>query len=130
MAVLIGTLLAVLVVAVVVYPFLRAWFRLPTPPSRDPSADPGRDRPEAILEEIKTLQLEHELGTVNDGEYHERLAVYRLQAAAALRNREQSGEDLDRSLEEEIMTARALLGDLEEEAHDGLYPGAGEGPAQ
>ena len=130
MAVLIGVLLAVLVVGVVVYPFLRAGLRLPTPPSRGPSADSGRDRPEAILEEIKTLQLEHELGTVNDGEYHERLAVYRLQAAAALRDREQSGEDLDLSVEKEIMEARALLGDPKEEAHDGPYSGVGEGPAQ
>ena len=129
MSVLIGALLAVLVVVVVLYPFLRARFRLPTPPSRGSSTGAGMDRSEAVLEEIKTLQLEHELGAIDDGEYRERLTAYRLQVAVALRDRAQSGENLDLSLEEEIMEARAL-GDRKEEAHDGPHRGAEEGPVQ
>jgi hypothetical protein len=62
MPVLIGALLAILVIAVVLYPFLGRRLRpRPTADSRDRSGGGG---PESIYEEIKTLQLEYDLGAV------------------------------------------------------------------
>ena len=87
MPVLIGTLLAILVIAVVLYPFLGRRLRpRPTADSRDRSGGGG---PESIYEEIKTLQLEYDLGAVEEEEYRKRLHAYRLRAAAALRDREE-----------------------------------------
>lgn len=112
MSVLIGVMLAVLAVSVAIYPFLMERFRLPRPPSLGFSTGVGQQGLETILEEIKILKLEYQLGAINDAEYNNRLATYRLQAAAALRNSEQSKESHDLSLEEEIMEARRLLGGL------------------
>ncbi len=86
MAVLIGVLLAILIIAVVLYPFL---VRLRMKPAADSRDHLGDGRPEPIYEEIKTLQLEYELGAVEEEEYRKRLHVYRLRAAAALRDREE-----------------------------------------
>lgn len=112
MSVLIGVMLAILAVSVAIYPFLMERFRLPRPPSLGFLTGVGQEGLESILEEIKILQLEHQLGAINDAEYNKRLADYRLQAAAALRNSEQSKESRDISLEEEITAARGLLGGL------------------
>ena len=46
------------------------------------------------------------MGAVEDSEYRERLHAYRLQAAAALRDQDRLEQELDRSLEEEIASAR------------------------
>ena len=122
MAVLIGALLTILVIAVVVYPFIKARFAgWPSPTTDSPSrtdrgssSEPGglpepADR-EAIYEEIKTLRLEYELGSVEEKEYQERLRAYRLQAAATLRDQEMLEQGLDLSLEDEILAARQLRG--------------------
>ncbi len=119
MAFLIGGLLAVLVIGMVVYPFVKGRFHF-----QEPHLPRGAGRPEgwrdtgtreAIYEEIKTLQLEHELGTIDEAEYLETLSAYRLQAAAAMRDAESLERDLDHSLEEEIRSARSLMGRGDEE---------------
>jgi len=122
MILVIGGVLAALAIAVVVYPFLKARSgreadaanggagtsrRLGTVPLPD-----GVD-PESAFEAIRTLQLEYQLGKVPEEAYQEQLRVYRLQAAAALREQAQAGaRDLgntEESLEQEILIARAAL---------------------
>ena len=108
MAVLIGALLAILGVGVILYPFMKA--RLATRASRSPDIEPpasmkGHD---AIYDEIRTLQLEYELGSIGEDEYNERLHDYRLQAALSLRDQDQL--ELESSLEDEILAARGLIG--------------------
>lgn len=109
MAVLIGALLTILVVAVILYPFIKGRFRSRTTPTLHPSAEVGRSTRDEIYDDIRTLRLEYELGSVDEEEYKERLQTYRSQAALAMRDQEQSESELDRSLEEEIQRARALL---------------------
>ena len=117
MAVLIGVLLAILVIAVVVYPFVKARFQ-PRYPLTDASpapaglwpdrVDPG-GRETMIYEEIRTLQLEHELGSIDESEYEEQLRAYRLQAAATLREQERTQQEIDLLMEKEIMAAREAI---------------------
>lgn len=122
MNVLIGVLLALLVMAVVVFPFVRSRFQL-RPPMAVVSPDLGRLN--AVYEEIRTLQLEYELGSIDEVEYREQLRDYRLQAAAMLREQEMSQQETDFLVEEEIMAARGTLRDR------GISPegGKGDGPA-
>ncbi len=112
MAVLIGALLAILVIGVVLYPFIKTRFRPSPRPSATPLPPVGeglrvRVTREAIYEEIRTLQLEYELGSIEESEYRQQLRSYRLQAASALRDQERLEQELDRLLEEEILAARA-----------------------
>lgn len=113
MAIFIGTLLALLCIGVVLYPFWKpgAVFRqqIPSPGHDSDAPDEGPDL-ETIYEAIQTLQLEHQLGNVPQGLYREQLGAYRIQAALALRQQAESpGQDADRVLEQEIMLARASL---------------------
>ena len=121
MAVLIAALLAILVIAVVLYPFIKGRFRSQTSSSTQDStaqirsgSPPNPGNRETIYEDIRTLQLEYELGSIEEREYQEGLRAYRLQAAAALRDQEQLEREIDRSLEEEILAARGL----QENEHD------------
>ncbi|MCE2462365.1 MAG: hypothetical protein J4F46_00390 [Dehalococcoidia bacterium] len=119
MSVLIGVLLALLAIAVVIYPFVRARFQ-PRPPMTVVSPDPGRL--DTVYEEIRTLQLEYELGSIDEREYQEQLRDYRLQAAAILHEQGRSRHEIDLLMEEEIMAARGALrnqvGSLEEKRDD------------
>lgn len=106
MDVLIGALVAILSIAFLLYPFVKWRFAHHTPlrpgsPGRD-----GLDNREAIYDDIRMLQLEYELGTIEKQEYHERLRAYRLQAAAALRDQARLQFEVERSLEEEILKVR------------------------
>ena len=106
MAVLIGVLLAILVIAVVIYPFVKARFQPRSPLAVAPPdrVDPGGR--EAIYEEIRTLQLEYEMGSIDESEYEEQLRAYRLQAAATLRDQVRIQQEMDLLMEKEIMAAR------------------------
>ena len=110
MAVLIGALLAILAIGVILYPFLKARSRPRTSRPSDP--DPGSvwAGRQGIYEEIKTLQLEYELGRIEEPEYHQRLRAFRLQAAGTLRDQEHLELEVERSLEEEILASRSLRG--------------------
>ena len=112
MAVLIGALLAILVVVVLLYPFVKTRSRSHTPsksgdPDYNPTQSPLSSR-EMVYEDIRTLQLEHELGSIDDQEYQEHLRAYRMQAATTLRDQEHL--EIDRSLEEEILAVRDQIG--------------------
>ena len=84
MPILIGGLLGILVIVIVLYPFLRGRVR-PGPPI---ASDAGPGSRETIYEDIKVLQLDYELGSIDEGEYGQRLRAYRLEAAASMRDEE------------------------------------------
>lgn len=126
MALVIGTVLALLSVAVAVYPFARR--RLGWDKGGKAAADGavGAETGEGvdtaaladIYAAIRTLQLERELGSIPEELYREQLADYRIQAALALRRQEQAaagGTGMspaapgDEELEREIRAARAGL---------------------
>lgn len=128
MALVIGAVLALLSVAVAVYPFVRrrlGWDKaadtaVGTAGDGTPGAADGADTAslEDIYAAIRTLQLERELGSIPEGLYQEQLKDYRIQAALALRRQEQpaaAGTGMEQAaqeddvLEREIRAARAGL---------------------
>jgi len=139
MALIIGTILALLSLGVAVYPFARRRLGLD---KADRAADGGTDGAETesaagpdtasladIYAAIRTLQLERELGRIPEGMYQEQLNDYRIQAALALRRQEQesaaaapAGRDADAALEAEIQAARAGLRRAADAAGDAAGP--------
>ena len=79
---------ALLIVAVVAWPLVMR--RRAAPPTVDPAEDTSPDASAAALNDvydaIRTLQTEHGLGRVSDGDYREQLDEYRRQAALILRD--------------------------------------------
>ena len=119
MVIAISVLIALLAVGVVIYPFVKARFR-PSDSrnglSRNNETGVGADdyeSREVIYEDIRTLQLDHDLGIIEEAEYRERMRAYRLQAAATLRDRERLEMEIDRQLEEEVLAARSALQEKE-----------------
>ena len=113
---LVGALLAVLAIGVVLYPFWRRRFRHPSPEVQGPAGHPEGDDRTAIYDEIRTLQLEYQLGAIDEADYKERLQSSRLTAALALRDQDVLNQELDRGLEDEIRAARpAQEGDGDED---------------
>ena len=104
MFLLVAAALVVLSIGVLIYPFLRGRFQ----------SEDGEQVPvpvigevEDILDAIRTLQLEFQLGNVPEPQYREELQAYRMQAAARLRDRmESQGQDADLELEQEVLMAR------------------------
>lgn len=47
---------------------------------------------EDVYEAIRTLQMEHSLGRIDDGDFREQLGQYRRQAAEILRDLDRQGE--------------------------------------
>ncbi len=84
MILLVAAALVVLIVGVVVYPFLA---RRPSGPPENLSDGTGPATVEvgAVMDAIRTLQLEYQLGKLPDELYQEQLRAYRLQAASILR---------------------------------------------
>ena len=105
MAVVIALLLAALALGVVVYPFFR--YRSRDRAGSGVEAPPGR---EAIYEDMRMLDLEHDLGAVSEKEFQGRMRAYRLRAAADIRDQELRQGELDRALEEEVLAQRAFQG--------------------
>ena len=144
MALIIGTILALLSLGVAVYPFARR--RLGMDKAARAAAAGGTESAETETESgpdtaaladiyaaIRTLQLERELGRIPEGLYQEQLNDYRRQAALTLRRQEQeqqaaaaapAGRDADAALESEIQAARAGLRRAAGDA------GAAAGPAE
>ena len=107
MAELVGALLAVLAIGVVLYPFWRRRFPRPSSAVRGPAGDLDGDDRTVIYEEIRTLQLEYQLGAIDEPDYQTRLRSSRLRAAAALRDRDLLEQELDLVVEDEIRAARS-----------------------
>ena len=142
MALIIGTILALLSLGVAVYPFARRRLGLDKAAraaavetesaETESAAGPDTASLADIYAAIRTLQLERELGRIPEGLYQEQLNDYRLQAALALRRQEQeqqsaaaaAGRDADATLESEIQAARAGLRRAADDA------GAAAGPAE
>lgn len=110
MALLVGAALVILSVAIVLYPFIKLRSRSREEGRKADANFSGPDL-ESILESIRTLQLEHQLGKVPEDDYQRQLRSYRLEAATVLRQRgERQAGDPDWLLEQEILVARAALG--------------------
>ena len=139
MALIIGTILALLSLGVAVYPFARRRLGLDKAAratdgrtdSAETETESGPDTASLadIYAAIRTLQLERELGRIPEGLYQEQLNDYRLQAALALRRQEQesaaaapAGRDADAALEAEIQAARAGLRRAADAAGDAACP--------
>ena len=132
MALIIGTLLALLSLGVALYPFARRrWGWGQTDPAAagtdgmesaaaTAAADTAPDTAALadIYAALRTLQLEHELGRIPAELYQEQLNDYRTQAALILRQQAQESAaesaaanpaNDDAALESEIRAARAAL---------------------
>jgi len=103
---LVGALLAVLAIGVVLYPFWKRRFRHPSPAVQGSAGHLEGDDRTDIYDEIRTLQLEYQLGVIDEADYQEKLQSSRLTAAVALRDQDLLDQDLDRRLEGEIRAAR------------------------
>ena len=120
MALTIGAILALLSIAVAVYPFIgRRFFASREAPGLPQEQESLAAQLEAIYDTLRTLQLERELGNIPDGLYREQLAAYRWQAARLLREQDRGSaaakDQEGGALEAEIRVARAALYDLNRE---------------
>ena len=110
MPVVIGVLLALLVVGVVLYPFVKQRFGVAGPSGNGNGDAAGpttwRLRREEIYESIRSLQLEYELGGVEETDYRERLRAHRVQAAAVVREQELAEREAERLVELEVRALR------------------------
>ena len=86
---------ALLIVGVVAWPFLaRRWQASGSasePEAADDAALTGNAALEDVYEALRTLQMEHSLGRVDDGDFREQLDQYRRQAAEILRDMDLRG---------------------------------------
>ena len=104
MFLLLAAALVVLSSGVLIYPFLRGRFQ-----SEDGERVPVpvMGGVEDILDAIRTLHLEYQLGNVPEEQYREELQAYRVQAAAMLRDRmELPTQAAAMELEREVSMAR------------------------
>jgi hypothetical protein len=112
MPVLIGALLALLVVGVVLYPFVKRRFGVASPSGGRPGDTAGpaawRLRREEIYESIRGLQLEYEIGGVEETDYRERLRAYRVQAAAVVREQELAEREQELAEREQELAEREV----------------------
>ena len=127
MAIIIGTVLCLLSIAVLLYPFFKARRGgLAAGTLENAGLENDGESPqelESVYQAIRTLQLEHQLGRVPDSSYQDQLDAYRLEAAEILRSRtlarplgkdasrdvDASAESEEAALEREILLARALI---------------------
>ena len=132
MAIIIGTVLCLLSIAVLLYPFFKAPRAglvagiLENAGLENAGRENDGESPqklESVYQAIRTLQLEHELGRIPDSSYQDQLDAYRFEAAEILRSRalaqtvgndasqdsRASAESEEAALEREILLARALI---------------------
>jgi hypothetical protein len=87
---------ALLIVGAVAWPFLAGRWRASGSASGQQEADRGVITSGAALgdvyEAIRTLQMEHSLGRIDDGDFREQLDQYRRQAAEIMRDLDRQGE--------------------------------------
>ena len=124
MAIAIGVLLALLAIGVVIFPFIRSGRRVGLFQGHDSAEDKVE---ETALDEIRALQLDWELGRVDDEEYQRRLNDYRVRAALLLRERDMRLQEVDAELEAEILAARGITDDGRAASDDSVEP-SGETP--
>ena len=112
MGLLLGTLLAAICVAVLLWPFVRQGRDVVTDAGETPEMlETLRAQRDAALEEVRLLRLDHELGNVDEKEYQSRMETLRLRAATLLRRDERLAAGLkerEAALEREIQARRDL----------------------
>ena len=86
---------ALLIVGAVAWPFLAGRWRTSGNASDQPAVDEGTTTGATALEDvyeaIRTLQMEHSLGRINDGDFREQLDQYRRRAAEIMRDLDRQG---------------------------------------
>ena len=86
---------ALLIVGAVAWPFLAGRWRASGSASDRQEADEGATTGNAALEDvyeaIRTLQMEHSLGRIEDRDFREQLDQYRRQAAEIMRDLDRQG---------------------------------------
>ena len=87
---------ALLILGVVAWPFLAGRWRTSgrVSPERQEAdgATAGNAALEDVYEAIRTLQMEHSLGRIDDGDFREQLDQYRRQAAEIMRDLDREGK--------------------------------------
>ena len=106
MAFLIIGLLTLFSVAVVIYPFVRKAGGQEGQPEEGGESTAARREREGIYTEIRALQLEYQLGTLEEPEYRRQLQRYRIEAAHLIRD--QDFAQLGIELEDEILAQRSV----------------------
>ena len=101
---LIVTLLAIFVVAMVAYPFFRRSDPGSGPDGPQSTLAAERRRREEMYQEIRALQMEFQLGTLEEPEYRRQVQLCRMEAARSIRAEELSL--LDMEMEERIFSSR------------------------
>ncbi len=101
---LIVSLLAIFAVVMVAYPFFRRSDQGSAPGIHESKEVAERRRREEMYQEIRALQMEFQLGTLEEPEYRRQLRLIRMEAARSIRDEELSL--LDRELEERISSSR------------------------
>ena len=85
---------ALLILGVVAWPLVVRRYRAsgnPETDAMDNSATGSAAALEDVYEAIRTLQMEHGLGRINDSDFREQLHDYRRQAAGILRDMDRDG---------------------------------------
>ena len=103
---LIVSLLAIFAVAMVAYPFFRRGDPRSVPGTSQSAEVTERRRREEMYQEIRALQMEFQLGTLEEPEYRRQLQLIRMEAARSIRDEELSL--LDRELEERILLQQGV----------------------
>jgi hypothetical protein len=103
MAVLIGLLLVIFSMGIVMYPFFKVT-RLGNISGSTPLDEPVKRR-NLIYSDIRTLELDHQLGKLEEDDYHRRLHIYRINAAATFKEQEDL-EQMDNSIEDIVASKR------------------------
>ena len=110
-AILVGAALACFSLFMVGYSFFRGNdSRATQQVESDAVSNPWDDEVgvDAILDSIDTLELEHQLGNVTNGQYREQMSSYRLQVALAVKAElERGNASPELLLEQEVLAARA-----------------------
>ena len=105
-AILVGVALACFSLVMVGYSFFRGNQASSIGPVDIPPQDDGVSIND-ILDSINTLELEYQLGSVTEDEYHQQLQSYRMQVALAIREQLERGDaSPELVLEQEIIQAR------------------------
>ena len=112
MAILISVLVGILSIALLLYPFIKRRFAHSARSSEIPQGQLGLDGRQAIYDDIKALQLDHELGSIDEKDYQQQLRAYRMDAAASLKDQHQIQVEIEQTLEEEILKAREPADDI------------------
>ena len=109
MAMFLGALLGLLCVGVAIYPFVKYKY-FPRLGIRTYENNREFNVFDDLMQAIRTLNLDYELGKIPEETYLNQLNSYRNQAAAIIKNRDVStGITLKLEIEQEIMIVRSKL---------------------